>query len=338
MSASTSPGLETITPMLDPSEFNYDPSQLGDMTIAEVFPDPNTWLPAYLQFGKPLTTMSDQSEMIATVLFGCLFIVVIIYTIIHLNMNLKRGGGKKNWAPLFILLGSLLALPYECWDCVTLHCLYPQVGTINIMNIWGMTCPLFLGFIYPCYVSFAINMMFDWIERGVFTGKIYWIFAICNIVGAFLFEPLALYFGWWNYWGYNAPFRIFDFPFIWFITNPAMITVVGPFVHDMWCRTFDRKHDWLLLFAAPMSVWGIHIVLLAPTQWAINTTLNMTIVNTCGVISCALSVLVLIWGHQLTVKGADYQRKYIVEHGLDLEEVQHPWKARKARKAAAEAK
>lgn len=314
-----------------------DVESMGDMTIAEVFPDPGTWLPAYLQFGKPLCEMPATGQNVCLVLFGIGTLATIIYALMVLKRTRARGGGLASWWPLFVLIGAFISVSYECFDCSTLHCLYPQDGGIYIIEMWGMKLPLYLGFIYPFYVSALIIFVFDWIERGKVSSRVFWIIFLFAFSGAFAFEPIALKAGMWYYWGVNQPFKILGFPFYWFFINPAMIAAVGPCLHFIWNDLLKRKHAWALMFLLPFVLTGIHIAIASPIQFAINSTLNMVIVNGAAVLSCVVAIGTVYVAAKLAARQNEGMIEQMTAAGLDPELEANPKKAAKDEEAPAAA-
>lgn len=309
-------------------ETPIDPEALGDMTMAEVFPDPNTWLPAYLNFGKPYVEMPQTGQTVCLVLFGLGTLATIIYAITLLRKTTKRSGGLASAWPIFMMIAGFIAVVYETYDCTTLHCLYPQYGGLHAFTFWGETIPVYLILIYPFYVSALMLFVFDWIERGKATKKVFWIIALFAFSGAFAFEPIALHFGMWYYWGPNQPFKILGFPFYWFFVNPAMIAAVGPCAHFIWNDLMKRKHSWALMIIVPFLLFGIHLALNGPTQIALNTTLNTTYTNIAGFASCLLSVGVILIAANLCERQNNQMIQQMIDAGLDPELEANPKKAK----------
>jgi hypothetical protein len=260
-----------------------DLNKLGEMKLKDVLPDSNTWIPAYLQFGKPVLHMPKGPEMFVTILFGIGSLAVLCYAIYLWRKT------KQSW-PLWLFVGGIPCTFYEFFDSQTLHFMYPQVNDIHVATIWGFSIPLFLVLIYPFYVSFLVILGFSFCEFRKMSGKVLWIIYGCAFLGAMCFEPPALHYGLWYYQGQNQPFKIFDFPYFWFICNPAMIVCVGPTVHYIWNTLLKRRHIWSVLFMIPYWLFAYHLAMTVPEMFAINTCPGTTMTNIMAVFSSLLGL------------------------------------------------
>ncbi|UWG98762.1 hypothetical protein LPY66_08210 [Dehalobacter sp. DCM] len=249
-----------------------DLSDIGNLPLKEVLPDPATWLPAYLQFGRPLLTMPKGPELFVTILFGLGSLATLCYGIYLIKKS------KSLW-PLWLMLGGILCTFYEFFDSQTLHFMYPQVGDWTALVVWGFSIPVFLVLIYPFYVTFLVLFNFHQMEMGKLTVKRLWLIYAISFVGAMCFEPLAIHNGLWYYYGPNQPFAPMDFPIIWWFANPAMIILVGPIVHFIWNKVLNRRFGWVMIPMVPFFLFALHNSIALPLTFTINSTLSLLATN-----------------------------------------------------------
>lgn len=239
-----------------------------------------------LIFIKPIMVMPQTPQLIATVVFALGALATLYYALVVA----KKSGTSY---PIWVYVGSLVALPFETFDLTLGHCLYPQVDQWVAFELVGVKIPWFLVLIYPCYIAGAMIWVFDRLNSNNLSRATWWKFCAFGIISAAAFEPPALHFGLWTYYGDNQPFRLFGLPFWWAFANPAAIICMGMICYYAWDSLKRRVGTPWLLALLPVSLFAVHTGVSAPLYLAINSTQNVAIVNAAAVMTAVLSLYAL---------------------------------------------
>lgn len=242
-----------------------------------------------LMFIKPVVEMPQTGQLVATIVFALLALATLVYV-------LKTAKKNNSSFPIWIYVGSVCAIPFETFDLTLGHCLYPQLGQWTALEILGIKLPLFLVFIYPVYITGMMTFVFDRMNQGTMTLDVWWKTAAVGIISAAAFEPPALYFGLWLYFGDNEPFRIFGLPFWWAFANPVAIITMGLLCFHFWNTLLKRKYTPLVVLTLPITLFAVHTGVSWPVYLAINTTPDTTITNLAALITAAMSLFVFWLG------------------------------------------
>lgn len=234
--------------------------------MSTVFEDPVAAAAAQLTYGdKPIVTMNSTAEIVITTLLGLGTIAVLVYA-----YRLCRSS-KSTW-PVWIVLGTLPCITFEYWGQALTHYLYPQVGGLSVpLYIFGQNINLYTVLIYPVYISTVTLILFNRFDSGKLTVKLYWKIFIGFMVFAACFEPPAIAFKLWYYWGAGQPFESLGLPYYWIFTNAAMVLILAPTLRYIWNNLLNRRHTWALFFAMPFVLQGCMWALLLPEIFALNT-------------------------------------------------------------------
>jgi len=170
------------------------------------------------------------------------------------------------------------------------------VGQWTAFELLGIKLPLFLIFVYPCYIAGLMIWVFDRLHNSRLSVAGWWKLAAFGAVAAALFEPPAIHFGLWLYFGDNEPLRFFGLPFWWAFANSAAIILMGLVCYSLWHNVMDRKYTPALLLILPMSLFAIHTSLAAPVYLTINSSADPTLNNLAALGTAGLSVFALWLG------------------------------------------
>lgn len=250
-----------------------------------------------LMFTKPVVEMPYTAQIVAVAIFalGALATLWYAYSVS------KRTGSSY---PLWVYLGSLVALPFETFDLTLGHCLYPQIGQLTAFELLGVKIPWFLVLVYPIYIAGAMIWVYEKLLTGTMTRSTWWKAAAIGIASAAAFEPPALYIGLWLYFGDNTPFRVFGLPFWWAFANPVAIITMGLVCYHIWNTLLKRKCAAVVVIMLPCSLFAIHTGLSTPVYLAINTSPSLVLANLGALGTAALSLFVIWLGsHAISTNG-----------------------------------
>lgn len=213
---------------------------------------------------RPVLTMPEPAQTIVIILTAILAAIVVLYAI--------RLAKRDNVSyPIWMILGIVLALPYENHTALLGRFVYPQVGQVSVESFYGIQMPLYLLFVYILYVGPFMLFIFDKMEKGSMTVSLWWKMFFITAFLALCFEPPAIHFGLWYYFGDNQPLKILGLPLWWIFVNVGALMLMTLTLYLIWRDLLGRSHSYCFLILIPMGLYAFLGPLSAPAHLSLGT-------------------------------------------------------------------
>jgi len=213
--------------------------------------------------------MPAAAQVGLTIATGCIAVAVFAYAVV----DSRR---RRDLIPVYLVLGSGLAVFYEPLGDLLAKVYYPERGQWTWITTFGHGIPMFIGLLYFWYMSLGALWLLRKSAVGV-TAKQWWtawggylVFAIAlEMVAA---KGLSSVTGApWIYYGHQA-FMIANVPFFTpFTYGPSIDTGVALGMLLV-MRFLPRRQYWLLLPLVPMTMLAGHLM----TAWPSVVTMQST--------------------------------------------------------------
>jgi hypothetical protein len=169
-------------------------------------------------FSYPSWAISPQTNLAAELVMGAGALASLIYCI-HIARR-----DRVVW-PLWMFIGAGVMTIWETIVNLFEHIAYPSEGARIILDGWlGRDIPLYCFLIYLCYFAGPGAWLYQRILGGVSRSELTRIAAI-TIIACATFEPIAVYFNLWTYYG-THPFNWTGLPMHWWFSNAVTVLFV----------------------------------------------------------------------------------------------------------------
>ena len=239
----------------------------------------------------PVFAFGHGSQTPAELFFGACAALALAYCVRVARRE------RSSW-PLFVYVGSALAMVYEPVADVGGHCVYAQIGQHTLFTELGRHLPVMTLFLYLTYFPFGVTFFVQRFERGVTKSQLWRYYAIGVVIAA-CFEPLIanrhVGLTWWYYYGHQ-PLNFTGLPMWWWFVNPICWFAPAAAIHLLRRRVLrgSERRSWLCVPAVPLSVAAGHGTAAMPMYLAISSGASNAIEILCTVLSAAIT-LFYIW-------------------------------------------
>jgi hypothetical protein len=199
---------------------------------------------------------------------------------------------QRRMLPLYIFVGSCLAVPVEMFVDVLGRCSWATLDQPIIANLMGRNVPLLNLTNYMVYFPGAIVAIHAALEKGL-TLRQWWKFASYGILLAWLFELYPVHAHWWYYYGEGQPLELLGLPLWW---GPvAVLAVLGAsgLTFVIRHRVLQDRHTWLLMPAIPLAVISTHMTASFPTFVALSSTDKTAITSSAALLTIAVALAMI---------------------------------------------
>lgn len=192
--------------------------------------------------------------------------------------------------PVYLLIGSGLAIVYEGLGDSLVLAFYPEVGQETWIHVFGRDIPLFTGLLYFWYMCPFVILFGRAAEEG-FTTQRWWTLVASSWLFVTLFEI-----GWmaldnpWLYYGDQA-MVVLDLPMHVPFTYTTFLVALGAGIYGL-VRFTAPKFHWLVIPAVPVLLAGSHAAASLPAATALYSTDKDGLILTGSILSILLSVLI----------------------------------------------
>lgn len=214
--------------------------------------------------------------------------VIALLALWFLGSEVRR---RRDWVPVYALIGAGLAVFYEPLGDLLVSVLYPIHGQIGWIDTFGRKIPFFIGVLYFWYMSVPAVFFLRAVERGL-TPRTLWLMYGGVFGIALSYELLGVGLGAWIYYG-PQPFVVAGVPMWAAFTYAGFVVAHCVGVHSI-VSTFKRENHWLIIPAVPILLAGGHCALALPAASAMWSTDNMIWIGSGAALTIALS-LGLVW-------------------------------------------
>lgn len=243
---------------------------------------------------RPLLTMPQTAQTVAIALFAVLA-AVVVWCVLRIA---KRENASY---PIWMVIGTVLASPYET-NCALLgHFLYPQRGQISAYSLHDIPLPWYLILIYIVYVVPFMLFIFNRMERRTMSPRLWWQMFGVTALAAFLFEPYAIHVGLWTYWGENQPLKVFGLPLWWAFVNPAALMCMSLTIYLIWRNVLGRTRSYVFVILIPMGLFAFLGSMSAPSFLALGSFATQAATIMWSLLSIALAFFG-VWIGQRTLE------------------------------------
>lgn len=206
---------------------------------------------------------------------------------------------RRDWIPVYVLLGAGPAVFYEPLGDMLVSVLYPIRGQIGWIDTFGRQIPLFIGVLYFWYMSVPAVFFLRAVERGLNTRKL-WLMYWAVFGFALGYELVGVNLGAWIYYGPQA-FVLFGVP-VWAPFTYTGFVVAQCVGVQLIVSTFRSDRHWLIVAAVPLLLAGGHCALALPAASAMWSTDNGIWIWSGAALTIALSIA-LVWAAGLIYCG-----------------------------------
>lgn len=163
----------------------------------------------------PIATMPGPAQTV----FLALTILMSGAVIVAAVLACKR---YRSLAPLYMVLGGLVAVSMEPIITLLGHAIHPQLGAIVMFEAVDRTIPWHIGLGYLAVFGTVYLILYPRMVAGSLTAKFLWKVFLCTALVYLLFEIVPLAYGLWVYYGYQ-PLRPWHnmAPIAWNFLNSA---------------------------------------------------------------------------------------------------------------------
>ncbi|MBT8340000.1 MAG: hypothetical protein HKP58_10410 [Desulfatitalea sp.] len=246
---------------------------------------------------RPVLAMPQTAQTVAIILFAAIVAVIVGYVI---RFSMKN----KVSYPIWMIIAIFLATPYETHTALLGHFVYPQEGQISVFSLYGIPMPLYLVLIYVVYVAPFMLFIFNSMEKGTMTPSLWWKMFFISVPCAFMFEPLAIHFGLWNYWGANQPMKILGFPLWWAFVNPTGLMIMTLTVYLIWRDVLHRQKAYTFCLLIPLGLFAFLGCISAPAHITLHSYTSKTATIVGSLLSMAMSVFAIWIGQKILEREA----------------------------------
>ncbi|HKN39016.1 MAG TPA: hypothetical protein VJ456_07910 [Acidimicrobiia bacterium] len=234
---------------------------------------------------RPNWELSSGHEVVANVLFGVVGLLALGYCV-HLARR-----DRTRW-PLFVFLGSGLAVFYEPINNVLGHCTYPEISQVTWISTLGRRIPTYIGPVYFFYFSAPILWLMGRIRAGVTTRQ-WWTYYSVGVVACTCFELIPIHYGWWKYYGANQGLRVLGFSMWWWFANPMCLFAMAALFHFLREQVLTDRLSPLLVVLWPMALFATHGSAAVPVYTALNSTANTAVTSLAVLLTIGLALMVV---------------------------------------------
>ncbi len=237
----------------------------------------------------PVAVMPQTFQTVSIFFWGGGVLAMLVYSIVKYNQD-------KTLYPLFVLIGSLIAIPYEAVNNLLGHCLHPQTGQIVAVNVLDRPIPVWTMLAYSWYFAIPVVLIIEFmLKKGRFTPRKWWIAYAVSVLGAFLVELVFVKLGVWTYYGSNQPVKLFGtVPLWWGFVNGSSILSLTILVYLLHSHILKGAREWIFLPVLPMLVFIVHGAPSLPAWFAISSSMNKAVTNL-GALGSVLLSLLVVW-------------------------------------------
>lgn len=240
---------------------------------------PTTPVPPSFAFGHSSQTPSE-------IVFGVLAACALVYC-----ARVARRD-RVLW-PLFVYVGSALAIVYEPVADVGGHCIYASIGQHTLFTELGRHIPVMCLFLYLTYFPFGVTFFVQRFDRGVTRAQLWRYYAVGVVIAA-CFEPVIankhLGLTWWFYYGHQ-PLDFTGLPVWWWFVNPMCWFAPAAAIHLV------RKHvlhgsergTWVCVPLVGLATFAGHGSAALPMYLSISSNASNAVEIVCTVLAAAIA-------------------------------------------------
>lgn len=232
--------------------------------------------------------MPAMPQLITTSVYG---IAALIFVIFAIRLAIKQ----KSAVPTYLLIGSMLTLYLEPVVDLLGNAVHPQIGQFNVITTNGHPVPVAVLIGYIWYFAALPLLCYQKILDQSLSQNFVWKSFAGVIISAALVEQIPLYFGVWEYYGYQ-PFKIGFMPSWWFFANTA--AVILPFLSIYALMPKLRGAQQIIIcFIMPCAAFMGHAGAGWPMYNALGTdteTTSSTLIQFASIASSLFAILI-VW-------------------------------------------
>jgi len=235
---------------------------------------------------KPVLEASITAQLVLLGVMSALAIIAVAYAV---RICLK----EKQLYPLYIFMGAGFASFYEPLGDLLAHVTYAEEGQINYIISFGFQVPVW---VVPTYMAFFAFPVIFILQKAKMKITVKWWTGLMSvaIIGCWVLEVPLLALGFVEYYGQNAPVKIFDYPVWMGFANAATMAIVTTAIYFYLKSSFGREHSALVVFLFPLFFIAGNAGSGYPVAFALNSSESSNFVNLMAVGSMCLSTL-FIW-------------------------------------------
>lgn len=214
--------------------------------------------------------------------------IIFLLALWFVAIEVKR---RKDWVPVYAMIGGGLSILYEPLGDILVSVLYPLQGQHTWIDLFGRKIPAFIGLDYFWYMSVPAIYFVRRLEQGTLTQASLWRMFFFSLLLATAIELVGVNLDAWIYYG-TQPFVFYGVPIVWPVTYSGFLMTISIGLQLM-STNLDRKHHWVIMFLTPIFMAGGHMVLALPTAAAMFTTSDPFWIYVGGTTTIALTLLLV---------------------------------------------
>jgi hypothetical protein len=234
----------------------------------------------------PIYGLPEVESAIVNSVMGALAAASLVYCLV-------AAARERRTYPVYLFVGSALAVWYEVLTDVLGHVAWATQGEIVIVRALGRELPLYANFVYMFYFPVALVSLDRALGRGV-TWERWRRWALAGIPLTLLFELYPIHRQWWVYYGDNQPLPVLGFPLYWAFVNSMSILCVAALNWLLRTRVLGERHAWLLMVSVPLSLVCIHMPVVFPVQMVLGSTESLEATTAASLLTMALALAMLV--------------------------------------------